>query len=197
MTMEESRPRSFKSRIQSLPHLLRNYGNEVHKFKTRLRLGGRNDGKGNTDKICHAELVSASAFNIMRLRLPRLQISGTGSSRNDGGNNSLSSLSSLRAKAKQSRTSLVILAQRVSIAKQCQKIKLFFTNCGQPASGLDSQLSAENDDFKKHRNDGKGRFPPNNSEGMTKRIDCRAPLAITAKKRYYRASPAKTAKIFW
>jgi hypothetical protein len=59
---------------------------------------------------------------------------------------------------------------------------LSFTNSGQPASGLDSQLSAENDDFKKHRNDSKGRFPPNCSEGMTvgyfermtERIDCHA-----------------------
>jgi prepilin-type N-terminal cleavage/methylation domain-containing protein len=84
-------------------------------------------------------------------------------------------LPSLRANAKQSSTSLVILAQRVSIAKQCPKIKLSFTNPGQPASGLDSQLSAENDNLKKHRNDSlknirnndKGRFPPNYSEGMT------------------------------
>jgi prepilin-type N-terminal cleavage/methylation domain-containing protein len=33
--------------------------------------------------------------------------------------------------------------------------------------GLDSRLSAENDNLKKHRNYGKGRFPPNCSEGMT------------------------------
>jgi prepilin-type N-terminal cleavage/methylation domain-containing protein len=77
-----------------------------------------------------------------------------------------SSLPSLRANAKQSRTS-VIPAQRVSIAKQYPKIKLSFTNSGQPACGLDSQLSAENDDFKKSRNYSKGRFPPNYSEGMT------------------------------
>jgi prepilin-type N-terminal cleavage/methylation domain-containing protein len=31
----------------------------------------RNNGKGNNAKSCHAELVSASVFDIMRLRIPR------------------------------------------------------------------------------------------------------------------------------
>jgi hypothetical protein len=48
--------------------------------------------------------------------------------------------------SRQSGIPVVIPAQRVSIAKQYPKIKLSFTYSGQPASGLDSQLSAENDD---------------------------------------------------
>jgi hypothetical protein len=46
---------------------------------------------------------------------------------------------------------VVILAKRESIAEQYPKIKLFFTYFGQPASGLDSRLPAENDKKNKKR----------------------------------------------
>jgi hypothetical protein len=62
-----------------------------------------------------------------------------------------SNIPSLRANAKQSSVPVVIPAQRVSIAKQYPKIKLSFTYFGQPTCGLDSRLSAENDNLKKHR----------------------------------------------